>query len=154
MTPPEEFADAISTGLRPSCSAEVRCNPPNSTLDAVSEPVSATPSQPSSVPRRRDWSARPWRGSRWDRPPLAKTQIGALTTAQLVSLDADRIAAFTTDQIVALTTRQAKSLTTTQIDNLTTTNISAMDATQVAAFTPAQVQSMDDNQIVAYLNVS
>ena len=51
MTPPELLAAAISTGLRPSCSAVIFCRPPNSTLDAVSEPVSATPSQPSSVPK-------------------------------------------------------------------------------------------------------
>ncbi|MNL21878.1 hypothetical protein D3C87_1431920 [compost metagenome] len=50
MTPPELLAAAINTGLRPNCSAVTRCKPPNSTLDAVSEPVSATPSQPSRVP--------------------------------------------------------------------------------------------------------
>jgi hypothetical protein len=51
MTPPELFAEAISTGLRPICSAVIRCKPPNSTFDAVSDPVSATPSQPSIVPK-------------------------------------------------------------------------------------------------------
>ncbi|MNP20644.1 hypothetical protein D3C76_1132240 [compost metagenome] len=50
MTPPELLAAAINTGLMPSCSDVTRCRPPNSTLDAVSEPVSATPSQPSRVP--------------------------------------------------------------------------------------------------------
>ena len=50
MTPPEELAAAISTGGRPSCSAVIFCSPPKSTLEAVSEPVSATPSQPSIVP--------------------------------------------------------------------------------------------------------
>ena len=51
MTPPELLAAAIRIGLRPSCCALIFCRPPNSTLDAVSEPVSATPSQPSSVPK-------------------------------------------------------------------------------------------------------
>ncbi|MNI67846.1 hypothetical protein D3C73_1235000 [compost metagenome] len=50
MTPPELLAAAINTGLSPSCSAVTFCKPPNSTLDAVSEPVRATPSQPSRVP--------------------------------------------------------------------------------------------------------
>src|SRR5689334_1478110 len=52
MTPPDEFAAAISTGDRPSCSEVIFCRFPNSTLDAVSDPVSATPSQPSSVPKK------------------------------------------------------------------------------------------------------
>ena len=51
MTPPELLAAAISTGLMPSCSAVTRCRPPKSTFDDVSEPVSATPSQPISVPK-------------------------------------------------------------------------------------------------------
>ena len=50
ITPPELLAAAISTGFSPSCSAVTLCRPPNSTFDAVSEPVSATPSQPSRVP--------------------------------------------------------------------------------------------------------
>src|SRR5262245_10690758 len=52
MTPPDEFAAAISTGGRPSCSEVIFCRLPNSTLEAVSEPVSATPSQPSSGPKK------------------------------------------------------------------------------------------------------
>src|SRR5499427_3507457 len=52
MTPPDELAAAISTGLRPSCSEVIFCRLPNSTFDAVSEPVSATPSQPSRVPKK------------------------------------------------------------------------------------------------------
>src|SRR6476620_3614302 len=52
ITPPEELAAAISTGDRPSCSAVILCRLPNSTLEAVSDPVSATPSQPSSVPKK------------------------------------------------------------------------------------------------------
>src|SRR5712672_2092436 len=51
MTPPEELAAAISTGDRPSCSEVIFCRLPNRMLDAVSDPVSATPSQPSSVPK-------------------------------------------------------------------------------------------------------
>src|SRR6202008_4961038 len=51
MTPPEEFAAAIRTGDRPSCSEVIFCRLPNNTFDAVSDPVSATPSQPSSVPK-------------------------------------------------------------------------------------------------------
>src|SRR5438309_7541425 len=51
MTPPDELAALIRIGDSPSCSAVIFCNPPNSTLEAVSEPVSATPSQPSKVPK-------------------------------------------------------------------------------------------------------
>src|SRR3984957_6440676 len=51
MTPPDELAAPIRIGDRPSCVAVIFCNPPNSTLDAVSDPVSATPSQPSRVPK-------------------------------------------------------------------------------------------------------
>ena len=51
MTPPELLAAAISTGERPSCSAETFCRLPKSTFDDVSEPVSATPSQPSIAPK-------------------------------------------------------------------------------------------------------
>src|ERR1043165_1159473 len=51
ITPPDELAAAIRIGERPSCSEVIFCRLPNSTLDAVSDPVSATPSQPSSVPK-------------------------------------------------------------------------------------------------------
>src|SRR3954464_2375629 len=51
ITPPDEFAALIRIGDRPSCSDVILCRLPNSTFDAVSEPVSATPSQPSSVPK-------------------------------------------------------------------------------------------------------
>src|SRR6266436_3572585 len=51
MTPPDEFAAAIRIGLRPNCSDVIFCRLPNRMFDAVSEPVSATPSQPSSVPK-------------------------------------------------------------------------------------------------------
>src|SRR5258707_3046162 len=51
MTPPEEFAAPIRIGDRPSCSDVIFCRFPNSTFDAVSDPVSATPNQPSSVPQ-------------------------------------------------------------------------------------------------------
>src|SRR4051795_11108789 len=52
MTPPEEFAAHIRIGDKPSCSDVIFCRLPNSTLEAVSEPVSATPNQPSSVPKK------------------------------------------------------------------------------------------------------
>src|SRR6476619_6679560 len=51
ITPPEELAAPMRIGERPSCSAVIFCKPPNSTLEAVSDPVSATPSQPSNVPK-------------------------------------------------------------------------------------------------------
>src|SRR3954462_2672732 len=51
MTPPDEFAALIRIGDSPSCSEVIFCRFPNSTLEAVSDPVSATPSQPSSVPK-------------------------------------------------------------------------------------------------------
>src|SRR5215831_6480212 len=51
ITPPDEFAAPIRIGERPSCSEVIFCKLPNSTFDAVSEPVSATPSQPSKVPK-------------------------------------------------------------------------------------------------------
>ena len=51
-TTPHCCAAAISTGLTWSCSAVTRCRFPNSALDPASVPVSATPSHPSSVPRR------------------------------------------------------------------------------------------------------
>src|SRR5438128_19891 len=51
MTPPDELAAAIRIGLRPSCSAVIFCRLPNSTFEAVSEPVSATPNHPSNVPK-------------------------------------------------------------------------------------------------------
>src|SRR3954453_15055085 len=52
MTPPEELAAAIRIGDRPSCSEVIFCRLPNSTFDAVSDPVNATPNQPSSVPKK------------------------------------------------------------------------------------------------------
>src|SRR6201999_1566037 len=52
ITPPEELAAPIRIGDRPSCSDVIFCRLPNSTLDAVSDPVSATPSQPSNVPKK------------------------------------------------------------------------------------------------------
>src|SRR6202011_4951581 len=51
ITPPEELAALMRIGFRPSCSDVIFCRLPNSTFDAVSEPVSATPSQPSRVPK-------------------------------------------------------------------------------------------------------
>ena len=52
ITPPELLAAPIRLGDRPSCSAATFCIPPNSTFDAVSEPVMATPIQPISVPKK------------------------------------------------------------------------------------------------------
>src|SRR6516165_7260707 len=46
MTPPDEFVAVMRIDESPSCSAVTFCNPPNRTLEAVSDPVSATPSQP------------------------------------------------------------------------------------------------------------
>src|SRR5450756_2463695 len=48
MTPPEELAAAIRIGDRLSCSEVIFCRLPNRMFDAVSEPISATPNQPSS----------------------------------------------------------------------------------------------------------
>src|SRR5665811_2530699 len=45
-TPPEELAAAISAGLIPVLVAAETCNAPKSEFDEVSEPVTATPSQP------------------------------------------------------------------------------------------------------------
>src|SRR5262245_43862780 len=52
MTPPEELAAPIRIGDRPSCSEVTFCRLPNRMLDDVSDPVSATPNQPSSVPKK------------------------------------------------------------------------------------------------------
>src|SRR6267378_7761894 len=51
ITPPDELAAPIRTDERPSCSEVIFCRLPNRMLDAVSDPVSATPNQPSSVPK-------------------------------------------------------------------------------------------------------
>src|SRR5271169_5554915 len=51
MTPPQLLAEAIRMGETPTCCAEIFCRLPNSTFDEVSDPVSATPSHPSSVPK-------------------------------------------------------------------------------------------------------
>src|SRR5476649_2297616 len=45
-TPPEELAAAIRAGLSPTCLAAETCSAPNSEFEEVSEPVTATPSQP------------------------------------------------------------------------------------------------------------
>src|SRR6516162_8832274 len=52
MTPPEELAALIRTGDSPNCSEVIFWRLPKSTLEAVSEPVSATPSQPRRVPKK------------------------------------------------------------------------------------------------------
>src|SRR3978361_1521794 len=51
ITPPEELAALIKIGEMLSCSEVIFCRLPNRMFDAVSEPVSATPNQPSSVPK-------------------------------------------------------------------------------------------------------
>src|SRR5882672_6869966 len=51
MTPPEELAAAIRIGEMPSCVDVIFCRFPNKMFDAVSEPVRATPNQPSRVPK-------------------------------------------------------------------------------------------------------
>src|SRR4051794_8907722 len=47
-TPPELLAAAMSVGERSACLAAVTCSAPKSAFDDVSEPVTATPNQPSS----------------------------------------------------------------------------------------------------------
>jgi len=47
ITPPELFEAAARSGEKPSCWAEICCRFPNNTLEEVSLPVNATPSQPS-----------------------------------------------------------------------------------------------------------
>src|SRR5665213_3092737 len=51
ITPPDEFAAAIRIGDSPNCCDVIFCRLPNRIFDDVSDPVSATPSQPSSVPK-------------------------------------------------------------------------------------------------------
>src|SRR6185503_17434926 len=51
MTPPDELAAPIRIGERPSCSEVIFCRLPNRMFEAVSDPVSATPNQPSKVPK-------------------------------------------------------------------------------------------------------
>src|SRR5271157_4623744 len=51
ITPPALLAEAIRMGEVFTCCAVIFCRLPNSTLDDVSEPVSATPNHPSSVPK-------------------------------------------------------------------------------------------------------
>jgi len=48
ITPPVLLLATINTGFKPSCSAVIRCRLPNRALHEVSDPVSATPSQPNS----------------------------------------------------------------------------------------------------------
>src|SRR5205085_8404253 len=52
MTPPDELAADISTEDRPSCSEVIFCRLPNRMFEAVSDPVNATPNQPSNVPKK------------------------------------------------------------------------------------------------------
>ena len=50
-TPPELLAAAISAGDRPASLAAAICSAPNSEFEDVSEPVTATPSQPMNADR-------------------------------------------------------------------------------------------------------
>src|SRR6185312_4850707 len=52
MTPPDEFAALIRIGESPNCCEVIFCRLPNRMFEAVSDPVSATPSHPSSVPKK------------------------------------------------------------------------------------------------------
>src|ERR1700748_3728856 len=52
ITPPDELAAPIRIADRPNCSDVIFCRLPNNTFEAVSDPVNATPSQPSSVPKK------------------------------------------------------------------------------------------------------
>src|SRR5476651_731363 len=52
ITPPDELAAPIRIGDRLSCSEVIFCRLPNRMFDAVSDPVSATPNQPSRVPKK------------------------------------------------------------------------------------------------------
>src|ERR1700747_2060784 len=52
MTPPEELAAPLRMGERASCSDVMFWRLPTRMFDAVSEPVSATPSHPSRVPKK------------------------------------------------------------------------------------------------------
>src|SRR5215472_12128628 len=52
ITPPALLAEVISTESKRNCSAVMRCKLPNSALDEVSLPVSATPSHPRKVPKK------------------------------------------------------------------------------------------------------
>jgi hypothetical protein len=51
ITPPELFDAAMSVSLTPTFRAVMVCRLPNRTFDEVSDPVNATPNQPSSVPK-------------------------------------------------------------------------------------------------------
>src|SRR5258705_6222738 len=52
MTPPQEVAAPIKIGDSPNCSEGIFCRISNRIFDSVFEPVSATPRQPSSVPKK------------------------------------------------------------------------------------------------------
>ena len=52
ITPAEELAAAISVGDRPAFCAALTCSAPNSAFEEVSEPVTATPSQPMIADRK------------------------------------------------------------------------------------------------------
>ena len=51
-TPPEVFAEARRYSLMPVSLAAVTCSTPNSEFDEVSDPVTATPIQPTDAERK------------------------------------------------------------------------------------------------------
>src|SRR3954452_9577811 len=63
ITPPELLAAPIRLTDSPSCPAATFCIPPNRTLDAVSDPVIATPIQPIKVPKN-GYSTPEWANAR------------------------------------------------------------------------------------------
>src|SRR5580698_11452180 len=71
ITPPDELAAPIRIGDRPSCCAVIFCKPPNRTFEAVSDPMSATPSQPSRVPK-----------NGYRKPALAKARPSVASTPE------------------------------------------------------------------------
>src|SRR6202011_3980435 len=52
ITPPDELAAPIRIDGRFNCSDVIFCRLPNRMFEAVSDPVKATPSQPSKVPKK------------------------------------------------------------------------------------------------------
>src|SRR3954463_4497462 len=70
-TPPDELAAASSVGSNPASFAAVTCRTPNSEFDDVSEPVTATPSQPMIGERNGSTSPAPTDDGREERQRVA-----------------------------------------------------------------------------------
>src|SRR5258707_14212822 len=68
ITPPDELAAPIRIADRPRCSEVIFCKLPNRILDAVSDPVSATPNQPTSEPKN---------GNSTPTPPKARPSVAS-----------------------------------------------------------------------------